>query len=638
MRYRFLSIVILVVASAANAQPSRIDSLQSLINSVPADTTKVWLLNKLVSEIRNTEITKAENLADEALRLSMVLNYQVGAAQALEHAGWIFYRKGEYGKAYNQSMQALRVYEKINDQTGVSRALITMAVVHYEHNQFDMGIGNMKRAYEINARHNDFKGMMRCLSNLAYGYIQLKDVDSADYYMRKSLEVSKNVDDDYLYAYALRCLGDIDALRGDFKKSLDHYYEAFKLVSSEKHAYLYSSILNRVGIAHNQLGKYNKALTYLQDNLALTQKFSYKELRAQTYKALSDTYARKKDIPRAYDFQTRFLQLNDSLHSEREQQQIALLQSKFESELKQAQIDVLTAEAQVQTGEIKSQRAWMYFYTGCISLLMLLAFVLFYNYRYTWKSKRRLEEKNDAIERQAQQLRYLNATKDKLFSVISHDLRSPLSSLKALMELVGTAGLTQQEFVNITIALKRNLDTVHADLDNLLMWAQTQLKGLQPFPSNVDVRQLVDEKFRLFTEAAESKCIRLINNVDDNIFVFVDKNHIGSVIRNLLANAIKFNPTGGSVTVSTVIVENNCEITIEDSGIGISADDIDKLFDAQTHFTRLGTNKEKGVGIGLLLTKEFVETNNGSISVSSELGKGTRFTIIFAAAEVPVLA
>ncbi|HYG01338.1 MAG TPA: tetratricopeptide repeat-containing sensor histidine kinase [Chryseosolibacter sp.] len=638
MQFRFLSFLILISVLTAHAQRSRIDSLESLVNSVPADTTKVWLLNELVSDIRNTEIKKAEKLADEALKLAMVLNYEFGIAQALEHSGWVFYRKGEYGKAYDQSIRALRIYNKIGNEPGAGRALITMAVVYYEHNQFSIGIDNMKRAYNINVRHGDSRGMMRCLSNISYGYIQLANVDSAEFYMKRSLEVSKHVQDDYLYAYALRCLGDIDVLKGDFKRSLDNYHKGLNLVSDEKHAYLYSSILNRVGVVHNQIGEFDKALTYLHDNHSLTLKFSYKELLAQTYKALSESYKYKNDIARAYDFQSRYLKLHDSLHNKQQEQQIALLQSKFESELKQAQIDVLTAEAQAHTGEIKSQRAWMYFYTGCISLLILLALVLVYNYRYTWISKRRLEEKNDAIERQAQQLRYLNATKDKLFSVISHDLRSPLSSLKALMELVGTAGLTQQEFVNITIVLKRNLDTVHADLDNLLMWAQTQLKGLQPFPSNVNVRQIVEEKFKLFRENAASKRIELINHVDDNVFIHVDRNHLGSVIRNLLANAIKFNPTGGRVVIYAILVDNTYEITIEDSGIGMSSEDIDKLFDAQTHFTRPGTNKEKGVGIGLLLTKEFIETNNGAIRVTSELDKGTSFTISFAAADVSVPA
>jgi signal transduction histidine kinase len=237
-----------------------------------------------------------------------------------------------------------------------------------------------------------------------------------------------------------------------------------------------------------------------------------------------------------------------------------------------------------------------------------------------------LQQKNREIQNQTLQLRNLNSTKDKLFSIISHDLRSPVASLKALMEIVNTTGLTQEEFVDITKVLKRNLDSVYDDLDNLLLWAQTQLKGLKAVPENIDLRIIADEKINVFVELAENKKLKIFNFIPEGLTVLADKNHIGLVFRNLLANAVKFNRTGGEIKILASETDDECEISITDSGVGINESDLEKLFNPETHFTTPGTHKEKGMGIGLLLTKEFLEKNGGTIRVSSRAGSGTTFT------------
>jgi signal transduction histidine kinase len=202
---------------------------------------------------------------------------------------------------------------------------------------------------------------------------------------------------------------------------------------------------------------------------------------------------------------------------------------------------------------------------------------------------------------------------------------------------MNTSGLTQSEFVDIAKALKNNLDSVYSDLDNLLLWAQTQLRGLQAVPEPIVLRDLVAEKIALFNEAARNKKIEINNEINPDAIVFADRNHINLVFRNLITNAIKFNQTNGKITLSSTAYDDYHEISVTDSGVGISLEDLSKLFNAETHFTRPGTNREKGVGIGLLLTKEFVETNNGSISVKSELGRGTTFTFILKAWRAEVL-
>jgi signal transduction histidine kinase len=256
----------------------------------------------------------------------------------------------------------------------------------------------------------------------------------------------------------------------------------------------------------------------------------------------------------------------------------------------------------------------------------LLALVLFYNYQLKRKANDGLKERNKEIQRQAIELGNLNGTKDKLFSIISHDLRSPLSSLRGLMDLVIQGVLSKEEFLPVARNLKLSLESVQENLDNLLFWAQSQLKGLQVKPEPFLLKPLIEEKTKLFLEISRSKDIAIIHEVDEEVMVFADKNYLRLVLRNLLANAIKFSTHGGTIIIRQKELADEVEISVSDAGIGMSADDLAKLFHAETHFSNPGTLKEKGIGIGLLLTKEFIEKNEGTIRVTSELGKGSTFT------------
>jgi signal transduction histidine kinase len=259
-------------------------------------------------------------------------------------------------------------------------------------------------------------------------------------------------------------------------------------------------------------------------------------------------------------------------------------------------------------------------------LMAILAFVLLYSNRTKKLANDELASKNEEIKEQAQQLRNLNLTKDKLFSIISHDLRSPLASLRGLIDILDMDGLSREDFKLTFRKLGRNLESVQDDLDNLLLWAQSQLKGLQSDPVTLRVQPIIDEKIRLFNEIAQQKEITIINEIDRNLLIVADRNHMALVVQNLLANAIKFSQQGGSISISERAVGEKVEISVTDTGVGMTSSEVDQLFSAETHFTKPGTNREKGVGIGLLLTKEFVEKNGGSIWATSELGKGSTFT------------
>jgi signal transduction histidine kinase len=302
------------------------------------------------------------------------------------------------------------------------------------------------------------------------------------------------------------------------------------------------------------------------------------------------------------------------------------MQAKFEAQLKQAEIELLKKNTQINQQEISSQKVWMYFTIGLLSLTAVLLFVVLYSNWTKRKANKLLGIKNVEIQEQAYQLSNLNATKDKLLSIISHDVRGPLASLRGMVNIICKGQLTQQEFITHSVKLRHNLDTVQEDLDNLLFWAQSQLNGLQVNVEKLKVSDIVNDKIRLFKEAADRKELIIVNEISDDLTVYSDKNHLGLIVRNLIANAIKFNKRGGFIRIQQNPINDHVEISVCDSGVGINSNDLKKLFNAQTHFSNLGTDQERGIGIGLLLTKEFIERNGGSIWVTSEEGKGSTFT------------
>jgi PAS domain S-box-containing protein len=236
------------------------------------------------------------------------------------------------------------------------------------------------------------------------------------------------------------------------------------------------------------------------------------------------------------------------------------------------------------------------------------------------------ERKNakEKIEGQAEQLRDLNHLKDRLFSIVAHDLRGPIASLAALMGMAENNQTSEQEFRTMLSVLSRNVDYTSAMLENLLHWSLSQLGGHSVNPRKFDLAPMVHEKLKLHEKRAADKQIKLVNNVCNATLLYADPDMIGIVLRNLFSNAIKFCKRNDIITVSAVEDSNIITICVADTGTGIDEETLNKLFGNES-VTTYGTSNEKGTGLGLKLCKEFIEKNEGILWIESELGKGSRF-------------
>ncbi|MBN1599635.1 MAG: hypothetical protein JW894_15175 [Bacteroidales bacterium] len=252
-----------------------------------------------------------------------------------------------------------------------------------------------------------------------------------------------------------------------------------------------------------------------------------------------------------------------------------------------------------------------------------------------------LEERQQQIEEQAQELftqkekleeinvelNEVNATKDKFFSIIAHDIKNPFGTVMGFVELMqrNFGKWTDEKKVQIIDVLYDSTQNVYNLLENLLQWSRSQRNVIEFKPKKVSLKDMTFTVFSIFKHAADDKKIKLNLDIEEDISIYADESMLNTILRNLVSNAIKFTPKGGSVTISAVREKNNVLFKIKDSGVGMDEVRLKKLFRIDSHQSTEGTNKEKGTGLGLILTKEFVLKHRGEIWVESEVGKGSVF-------------
>ena len=240
----------------------------------------------------------------------------------------------------------------------------------------------------------------------------------------------------------------------------------------------------------------------------------------------------------------------------------------------------------------------------------------------------RLENVNGQLQKSEVELKNTNATKDKFFSIIAHDLRSPFSSLLSFSEFLieDIETLDKSETKLFAEKIHEAARSVFSLLENLLQWSRIQSGKIPYNPVSFNISGKINKTIELLSNNAQNKSISIINNCTDGNIVYADEDMLSSVIQNLLSNAIKFTKPGGKIVFESRDLNDKLEISLTDNGVGIKEEDLKKLFRLDSHHTTYGTNEEKGSGLGLLLCQEMVERNRGTISVQSKVNEGTTFT------------
>jgi signal transduction histidine kinase len=327
----------------------------------------------------------------------------------------------------------------------------------------------------------------------------------------------------------------------------------------------------------------------------------------------------KRNYKVALEYHELFQRLSDTLSRNENKMSLTLLKTKMEYDKQKKALMEKNDEALAKQERLINMTL--------IALLIFIVVTILVHRAQKIQKKLNLElkAKKEILEVREKELSENIDTKNKLFSIIGHDLRGPIGALQGILNLFKDKEITNDEFLGFIPKLTDDVNHISFTLNNLLSWGQTQMNGAVTKPATLALETLVVENINLLSEVAKNKTIRIKNEIGANVLVWSDSNQIDIVIRNLISNALKFTPDNGRITLRAEEQKEHWRIAIQDNGVGMDKPTLEKLFSKTSNVTTYGTNNEKGTGLGLSLCKEMLEKNNGKIWVESTPRIGSCF-------------
>jgi signal transduction histidine kinase len=660
----FLLLLVCVVAFTQSPAQNRADSLKRVLNRSHSDSLKVRTLIALSAHHQYVDFGQARQYADEALSLANKLKDIPTKVAAYQNKATLLTISGDYSAALRYDNLTLENDILLHDSTNISRDYNNIGNDYYDLGEYDDAFFYFSQSHRIAVAVKDTLRILVADHNMGRVFKEMGQYETAVQHLLASKKLSEQVDDVEGIAYSFDEIGDVQlrrqqydsaeqslslalnvARKGEFKIVQPRIYGKLATVAFRKGAYdralaFYDSAYHlnertndRHGMAEVDLGRaviftsqsrYDEAMANLENSLSVAKELNARILEIRCYNQLSLLWEMKADYKKSLMYYKQYKQLEDTLFSQELQGKLLRSQLRFETEARDSQIAMLSQKDAIQSSELRKQE----FVRNILVVVMALSVILLVSVYRSGRRRRQINtlllQHQEEMEKRSEELERLNQVKDKFFSIISHDLRSPINALSGLLDLLDKGAVSAFELPKHIKELKARFNHTRTLLNNLLDWTLLQMDKLSVQAAKIDVYNIVEENIQLLS-SVQSKDIRLINEVPRNAIGFADSNTINLVIRNLITNAIKFTNDGGTVRIAVREKDAEWLVSVKDNGVGMNNDVLKMLFDKTAPYTTRGTANEKGTGLGLILCKEFVEKNGGRIWVESEDGKGSTF-------------
>ncbi len=658
------------------SQTKELDSLSIQLAYETQDSLKVQTSLKLIKSLYEiNDYDRALKYIIQSEKLSNSLKYTKGIAEVTYYKSQIYAQKGDYINAVSGYVKSKELFKQLKDTLGVAKVNNSIGLIEIKRGNYAKGLQYSLAAINELEKQNLIKELSLAYSNLAKAYYNMNAVEKAIEFNLKAVEIQEQLKDVKGLIQSNCQLAELYSLKNENRKAIE-YYEKVLNVKDSNNDSLRGRIYPKLGAEYLKFNDFNKASQYLLEGLNINRKSNNKagillalnslgELNLETnrlkiaeeqlyeagtiakntnnkpellryYKLMTALDSTQRKFDRAFMWQREYFNLKNSLNNNLPKSEAIELEFNpdFEKELANNNaIDPIVRESYPEHKE-EFDKFKLIFYGLLAALAIVSTFlILIYlkrnsNIKYTQELEEKnlkIELQNEAILEQTKHLENVNNVKDKLFSIVSHDLKDSLSSINGFIDLLKDGSLSREEFDNLIPELSENANNASLLLFNLLNWSKSQMQALEPKPTLFDVQEVFEDKVKLVEQRMENKGIELIDHSLRD-FAYADRSMFEIVVQNLLANALKFCKKGDSITISNHISNGSCIISIADTGIGISKQNLDKLFKSST-FTTVGTNNEKGTGLGLSICKELVELNHGKIWVESTLNVGSTFFV-----------
>jgi signal transduction histidine kinase/Tfp pilus assembly protein PilF len=602
-----------------------LDSLMLSYQVARHDTAKILILTEIAFQYKGNKPDTCILIARQTLQKSQKINFLKGMAKSLHTLGTGYYLLGNHPLALKYFEQGLQINEKIGDKLGIANSLNNMAIIYSLPEKYPLALEIHQKSLKIREEINHTQGVTVSLNNIGLIYEKQGKYDQALEYYQKSLRLKEQIKDKQGISVSLHNIGQLYEHQQNYDLAYEYYQKSLKIKTDIKDKWGMTYVLNGLALISQHQKNYPKSLEYAQKGLQIAQEIKAIKEISLLSQTLYQTHKLQGNIAKALEYHELFKQSADSVFNLEKTKIIARIEANAQIQAQEKQIEILQKNQEISERKRQFQTNLNYIFVGVLVLTLFFIGLVWRARNQAVKARQALAISHKAIQEQAEALDALNHTKDKIFGIIGHDLRSPIGSLDMLLTVLISQDLSVEEFMDISGELKSSVEHLNFTLNNLLQWAKTQMEGLHIEPKKFDMERLVNENFNFLNHTALDKNITMQNHIPKATMVWADPNHINLVLRNLISNAIKFTPKGGNLILQSKLETDFCEIAIRDTGVGMSAENVAKLFNKTTHFTTYGTANEKGTGLGLLLCQEMIEKNGGIIWAESEVGKGTTF-------------
>lgn len=673
--------ILIILLNQISVGQSAIDSLKKIVQTGHDKIKVADALRELAKELSATDEKKAYEYGNRSIRLSKEINYSHGEIEALNTIAALDKNQGLYSQSLTKLKEALELGEKTNDEIGIGDCYLNIGDVYSTLKNYDKAISNYEKSYELNKKLKKYDTAINALNRIAnrnmdkdnfskssfdttnifkaikiyenaktlsikssdIQNVVLENVNLADAY---NILGKKRNNKNYLYQsidFSLRSLklsreNNLHSLEAISYLNIGEVYESMKSPSKAIHYFeialdKYRSIddkrwvlntYNSLGRAYLSLNNYSKASEYSTLGISLAKELHLLVELKNLYEQLSKINFLQKNYQSAYEYHGLYSNYKDSIINEETALNISRLQTELDLERKDKEIELLTKNTEIQNQKIGTQNVERNFLILAFLGILILLIIIYNRYRIKQKAELQILKAKETAE-QAQELQ------EQFLANTSHEIRTPMNGIIGMTSQLLDSPLNDEQ-LEYAIAIKESSNNLLVIINDLLDLSKIKAGKMvfekTPFKLSDTFKNLI---FTLQYRTTE-KNIRLISTIDERIpsTIAGDAVRLNQVLLNLAGNAIKFTEKG-EVKISAKLLKDDGKtirilFSVEDSGIGIPNDKLDKIFESFTQVNATTTRKYGGTGLGLTIAKQIIEQQNGSISVSSKVNEGSTFS------------
>lgn len=576
---------------------------------------------------------------DKAIEVFSKLSDSVNLLDSYRGISYMASYAGNQLTSLDYNRKALKIAEGLKDTQSLSVIYNNIASIYKRLDNYDLAIKYFEKTIEIEQKALIPEDIAITYSNIGVLKIQNNKISEAATDYQKIKELLPKIENPYVLAYLYLSLAGYHTAINEFEISKTYLAIANQICNKDNYQHILARVYRQYGELYLKEKLYEKCIQYFDKGITLSESIGVSEEYPLIYKMKGKAYAQLGKYPKAYHSLQKAIIAIDSLKTKKSINFLHEFEDqKANEELNKQKLESALKEQQAENVAIKLRNEFTNA-LGAIFILILIIVTIVYYFLRTKKNNNILKSQHAIINEQKillednirkleiseENLEKLIATKDKFFSIIAHDLKSPFNSIFGFNEELANhyKDYSDEERLIMINRVGNASKSAYSLLENLLTWSQSQSGFIEIKKEVLSIKNLIDQSISPYIGAAEIKKINVINTIDDSLLVWADKDTMKIVISNLFSNAIKFCNNGGTTYLSCLLNNDMLEVCIRDTGIGMSKEIMNSLFKIEESVQRMGTNNEKGTGLGLVLCQEFVHKNDGQIWVESEEGKGS---------------